>query len=724
MILIPLYILGASLLIPLLGFWVQFRYSQPTLRYLLLSLSLVFPLYFVLGYLTLSHPGIAPSPERIFPIYQGLLGLHLLAALGLLEVARHFMRTWKFPGLPRRGELRFWKGWDWVAALVGLTLCVFPLGARLAATSEGPALRMEGASLGIAVIALFLGIRLLMVMEETYRFTRDYQRRIGRLAMLSLGLLGVFQTVLFAAVVLYREFGPLHLQSALVVYGLVYPTALLGFLRYRLGDEKISIPRDSVYASVTLFLVGAALLGAAGAYYASRYFELQASYFTLFLLLFSAGFLALLLLGSGTMRRRISRFVDRQFFSRKYDYQDQFFRLHQSFLSGLDLPKAVTDLVENMKYAVTVDDAFVFLQYSRDGRFHMHRNPESKAPETADLALESPALNRLAGLERAIDKFDSEDADNFRELMREPLLARLSVDAVFPIRDGDALLGLLALQGGRRAALDEEDRALVGVFAGWLARATAQHRLLVENVERKQFESFHHIASFLIHDIKNQVATLNMALKNAERNLDDPEFQKSLLFSIKECAENLDGLTGKLATGSHEWTLAAEFRPIGPVVEKAVRHLASGTISGVELRCTGGDCEAKVDADALFFVLRNLINNALEAMEGKGTIHVHYGPVVSREDFLLQESESGEEAVAGWERAASFIRVEDRGPGMDPAFLRDKLFRPFSTTKEKGIGIGLYQCRRLLEQMGGAIVCRSQLGVGTCFWILLGTKAK
>jgi signal transduction histidine kinase len=56
---------------------------------------------------------------------------------------------------------------------------------------------------------------------------------------------------------------------------------------------------------------------------------------------------------------------------------------------------------------------------------------------------------------------------------------------------------------------------------------------------------------------------------------------------------------------------------------------------------------------------------------------------------------------------------------MSEEFIDQRLFKPFSTTKDKGIGIGLYQCKILVEKMGGTLLCVSRPGQGTMFCILL-----
>ena len=75
-----------------------------------------------------------------------------------------------------------------------------------------------------------------------------------------------------------------------------------------------------------------------------------------------------------------------------------------------------------------------------------------------------------------------------------------------------------------------------------------------------------------------------------------------------------------------------------------------------------------------------------------------------------------------WRRptAASLIEIADDGCGMDPEFVRDRLFRPFDTTKgSKGMGIGAYQARMFVVESGGSLRVESEPGQGTRFFIRL-----
>ncbi len=65
------------------------------------------------------------------------------------------------------------------------------------------------------------------------------------------------------------------------------------------------------------------------------------------------------------------------------------------------------------------------------------------------------------------------------------------------------------------------------------------------------------------------------------------------------------------------------------------------------------------------------------------------------------------------------IVVEDTGVGMSKDFIEKKLFKPFSSTKEKGMGIGLYQCKTIIEAHGGVIEVESKEGAGAAFRVRL-----
>jgi signal transduction histidine kinase len=112
---------------------------------------------------------------------------------------------------------------------------------------------------------------------------------------------------------------------------------------------------------------------------------------------------------------------------------------------------------------------------------------------------------------------------------------------------------------------------------------------------------------------------------------------------------------------------------------------------------------AVADEERIEKVVENLALNAIEAMGAKkGLLTVKAGPA---------------------EMGFVFFSVSDTGSGMTEEFQRTRLFRPFATTKPKGVGLGLYTCRELVRALGGRIEVESRRGSGTCFRIVLPSGA-
>jgi signal transduction histidine kinase len=108
---------------------------------------------------------------------------------------------------------------------------------------------------------------------------------------------------------------------------------------------------------------------------------------------------------------------------------------------------------------------------------------------------------------------------------------------------------------------------------------------------------------------------------------------------------------------------------------------------------------ALVDGERIEKVMENLILNALEAMAGKkGTLTIKAG---NTDDQKV------------------WFSVTDKGTGMTPDFIERRLYHPFATTKKKGVGLGLYTCREVVQAHGGSIEVDSKEDAGTTFRVVL-----
>jgi signal transduction histidine kinase len=117
------------------------------------------------------------------------------------------------------------------------------------------------------------------------------------------------------------------------------------------------------------------------------------------------------------------------------------------------------------------------------------------------------------------------------------------------------------------------------------------------------------------------------------------------------------------------------------------------------LAAAPGEAWVAADADRFVAVLDHIVRNAQEAVGPKGP------------DIKMTLTVTGPQAE---------LAISDEGPGMDPDFVRDRLFRPFDSTKgSKGMGIGAYQTREYVQRLGGEIAVQTSPGKGTTFVIRL-----
>jgi signal transduction histidine kinase len=230
---------------------------------------------------------------------------------------------------------------------------------------------------------------------------------------------------------------------------------------------------------------------------------------------------------------------------------------------------------------------------------------------------------------------------------------------------------------------------------------------IAREAETRQFQSFVRLSAILTHDLKNAIEALSLTVANMEWHFDNKEFRADAMKSVTGATNNLRALVARLT--NPVTTLSGEHkrpRPVDlvPMLRHVISMIAAPASAEHEIKVDlPGSLFALVDIERLNKVVENLIINALEAMEKeKGTLSIAAGTNVDGKPFFS---------------------VSDTGAGMSPRFIEEKLFRPFATTKRRGVGLGLYTCREVVVANGGSIVVESQEGVGTTFRVVLPSAA-
>jgi signal transduction histidine kinase len=254
----------------------------------------------------------------------------------------------------------------------------------------------------------------------------------------------------------------------------------------------------------------------------------------------------------------------------------------------------------------------------------------------------------------------------------------------------------------RRIVLQSSDDARA--IADNINTMTEQLRAqIAREEESRQFESFIRLSAMLTHDLKNAIEGLSLTVSNMERHFDNERFRTDALKGLTNACDKLKALVNRLSrpvsslSGEHKRPTRTDLVPI-------VNRVIAATAEPVRGRHT---IETKLPptlyalADAARFeeVMENLILNAIEAM------HLTSGTLTVEAAYDAD--------------GAPTISVSDTGPGMSRSFIENRLFRPFSTTKKQGIGLGLYTCREVIRASGGSIEVQSVEGAGTTFRVVL-----
>jgi putative PEP-CTERM system histidine kinase len=570
--------------------------------------------------------------------------------------------------------------------------------------------------LAIHITALVYGLYLL---ENIYRFALLYQRRIGWVSFFGFLVFVCHQLFFTTKWLLYGWIADSWFRFAAILYLYVTCAIPWSFVRYRMDRERIKVTRDAVYSSFSLLIIGALFTAVGVTISALRIFKVSFTPFDFRVLGMSILFAGTILAGSARMRRRIAKLVNRRIYSNRYDYRFQFFSLHRILGRVEGYKETIEEILEHLRKTLNAEHAYLFLANEQNGNFELFSPKERDLPDAAVIISSSQFINTLKGKG---DYFGLLQLKNelYQQIVTDTSenLKRLRITHVAPVFNSDSLLAILALRCDRVSGFDTEDTALVEAYASVIADFLFKHRILRERLEQKQFESFSHMASFIVHDVKNQVATLKLLLRNAKQNISNPKFQESLLLSLDNCTVNLDNLVSKLSMPPQRDRLKVSKSEVSPVLKKLVEETGLESLPQIKFDFkTEDNLYAQIDENALYYTVKNLVVNSLEAMEGRdGKLSITASSLQNALGFLTDRFSGNQHYFSTY---SAVIIIEDTGCGMSDEFLKNRLFRPFSTTKDKGIGIGLYQCKTLVEQMGGKLLCDSHLGSGTVFCVIL-----
>jgi putative PEP-CTERM system histidine kinase len=513
-----------------------------------------------------------------------------------------------------------------------------------------------------------------------------------------LGLAGtfVFDLYLFSQGVLFGGLDPDALTARPFVHALMVPLLLLATTRHRNWIAKIRVSRKVVFHSATLLLVGLYLLFIAGVGYYVRYFGGDWGGALQLGLVFVGLVLALALALSGALRARLRVFLGKHFFRYRFDYREEWLKFTATLSSqahpqeaGQNVVRGLADMLESSAGALWLlrpDDD----QYRQVARWNL-----AAMAQTVDKDAELPAFMRSTGWVINLEEFRASPG-RYRGLRLPDWLAEYPrAWLLVPLWQGKDLLGFVLLASPRTVVeINWEVTDLLKTAGRQAASFLAQIQATEALLESRKFEAFNRMSAFVVHDLKNIVAQLSLMVKNAKRLRDNPEFQADMLMTVENSLDRMRQLMLQLREGATPPGKAFGVS-LGGIAQR-IQAVATGRGRTLEVELKAAVL-TRGHEERLERIIGHVVQNAFDATDPTGRV------------WLQLDRVSGQACIV----------VGDTGQGMSQDFIRDRLFKPFQTTKQAGMGIGAYESFQYVQELGGQIEVQSELSRGTVVTIRL-----
>ena len=551
------------------------------------------------------------------------------------------------------------------------------------------------------LIVLVLG---LAEFERILRASRDPLRYQLKFILIGLGGIAAFEIVQSSQLLWL----PVWKQEYLLVSGIV-SVICLGLIAFGLGrwriqelGQKLYLSHQVLYTSFTFLFVGIYLIGVGILAKAIQQTQWALSEAFGMLLAF-LGILALVVvLFSRQARAELQVFIARNFYRSKYDYRLQWLQLTEAMSASHSIDTILDQFLNILSRTFGASRVMIWLECEADKQFHQIRSVNIEPPPRPLRADHSLIVDlKEKGETVQLSDMSSETPNDLQEFQKT---TQAAVCVPLQITIGQ-LIGFVTLSQelqGRSYGKDDFD--LLRAMAHHVTMVLTKIKLMEERTASAEWEAVHRFSAFYLHDLKNLASGLSLVVQNAEVYGHDQEFHASAIRTIGNTAQRMMGLIGKLSAQSRDAGKVSiesfQAMDINVLVSETINSLNG---AGCRLQFTASSdlpC-VPVQPEPMKQVLLNLLLNARQATGDRGTIEVK----------TRQEGDS------------VLISVIDQGPGIPASQLRT-LFQPFRSTKKGGLGVGLFQCKQIVEQHKGSIQVDSEEGQGTQVVIALPVQGK
>jgi putative PEP-CTERM system histidine kinase len=562
-------------------------------------------------------------------------------------------------------------------------------------TNEAPPIPF-GKALGVFILLSL--VLALAQFEQVLRYSRDPLRFQIKFVLLGLGGLAGFSILQSTQPISFVESG----QEFVFVSGLATLLSVglitFGLRRWKKEHRKdvVHLSPQALYTSLTFLIVGGyfILIGGLGELVRLTGWKMSEAFG---MLLVFVGVMALMVVAfSRQAKAELRLFVARHFFKSKYDYRIQWIDMIESFRSCQTVDSILDTLLELLGRTFGADRVTVWLAFEADGCFHQVRSVNSVLPpmplnETHPLILELQGKGEILEVAEAIREENPE--------WQQFVVATHAVICA-PLQTPESLIGFVTLSHElRNQSYSQDDFDLLRSMTYHVTMLLNQANLMEERTAAAKWEAMSRFSTFCLHDLKTLTAALSMVAQNAQTHGKDPAFQESAMRTVTNTVTKMTDLITKISVRSHSPSMVVsdpqKHVNINSLVVETVQSLNS-TVREPVVQMANSLSLVSIEPEQFKQLLLNLVMNAHQSGGNEAEVRI--------------STKQLDDSVA--------ITIADSGPGIPASQLRT-LFHPFKTTKKDGFGIGLFQCKEIVEQSQGQIRVESREGEGTKVCITL-----
>ena len=549
---------------------------------------------------------------------------------------------------------------------------------------------------------VFLALIGLAIVEQLFRNTAARHRWAIKYLFVGVGGIFVFDFYLYTDALLFRGIDQQLWEARGIINLVAVPLLAIAAARNKTWSLNIFVSRDIVLNTTAILGGGLYLLVMAGTGYYLREYGgswgqvTQVVFFSLAMALLAA------VLFSGQMRAQARVFVGKHFYKNKYDYRREWLRLTGELQDKGQGETRFEAVIEVLAHIVDARAGVLWLrddqaQYKNAAAWH---TSHIDAVESGD----KPLIRFLEDKGFVINLMEIESRSNeYQGLALPEWLASVHRPwLIVPLFELGSLIGFVILANPLvTRSINWEDRDLLITAAKQVSSHLTVLQTSAALAEAKQFEVFTRLSAYMVHDLKNVAAELELLARNAEKHKGNPAFIEDAFETVDNAAGEIKRLLEQLRNRRSQ-TEKRIIVDLGDLVQDIIRRKQTQSPQ-LHLEMPDAVYFVAAEKDRLANVLGHLIDNAQQATGEKGVIEV---TVASKASMHI-------------------VKIQDNGHGMDADFIQTRLFKPFDTTKgNAGMGIGMYESREFVHHLGGDIAVESEPGKGTTISLQLPSSAE